>query len=465
MAEPVDTTPANEASDRTNTAPLAPTEASDLDEHIDLSGVAAPQDDAPECARDVYQGERADVALYLVVDVSGSMRAPVDNTTPSGQTGATVWDGVSQALIDFINSPSTTGFNVALNTYPIKTEARICHDDNDCGYRLGNITYLSTCITEVCESRFYQHGVLKGCAQDADCGTGPCGTPGHCENEPARICKADSQCQDGGRCNPDTGHGTCAVFMECELEPYSTPLLPRSRLPEAAPLATELLRAATPDGQGVTPTHLALTTAYDDVLSWRAENPAEESAVVLVTDGAPDGCGTTVVLPDEASTALAQTLGALAKASQLGIQTYVIGLAPAGSDTVQTLQMMAQAGGTESAFLVDPNAQAATGLGASLTQIRGQLPCEFELPTPREGHLDPTLVNLELVGPNQTAVIGRVPDRASCELARGGWYYRLTPSGAEEAVELCPSECEQVRAAVDSRVEIVLGCPQVITIQ
>ena len=95
--------------------------------------------------------------------------------------------------------------------------------------------------------------------------------------------------------------------------------------------------------------------------------------MLLVTDGIPDDCNSTV----ENVTEVVRE-GVTGSPS---IQTFVIGLGDLGA-----LNMFAEAGGTGQALVIEPGA--APALVAALNQIRtAALPCSFKLPaaanTPR----------------------------------------------------------------------------------
>ena len=47
-----------------------------------------------------------------------------------------------------------------------------------------------------------------------------------------------------------------------------------------------------------------------------------------------------------------------------------------------------------------------------------------------------------------------------CDPARGGWYYDVDPAtgGTPTRVRLCDSTCNQVKADMTGRVELLFGC-------
>ena len=62
--------------------------------------------------------------------------------------------------------------------------------------------------------------------------------------------------------------------------------------------------------------------------------------------------------------------------------------------------------------------------------------------------------------------MGNVKDRASCSPTKGGWYYDADPAagGAPQTISVCDSTCAQMKADPAGRVDILLGCKTVITI-
>src|SRR5262249_14117619 len=99
---------------------------------------------------------------------------------------------------------------------------------------------------------------------------------------------------------------------ECSVSSYSTPQVAMTALPNST-LFTNAIRGVTPNGG--TPTLPALQGAIQYAGTVQQQNPAAKVAVVLVTDGEPNDCNSTVQAVSNAAAAVAAT-----------IPTYVIGV-------------------------------------------------------------------------------------------------------------------------------------------
>jgi hypothetical protein len=96
------------------------------------------------------------------------------------------------------------------------------------------------------------------------------------------------------------------------------------------------------------------------------------------------------------------------------------------------------------------------------------LPCSFdviELQPPEGQSLDYSKVHIafDAEGAETTTFIGQVPDEAACPADEPAWFYdSLT---MPTAIELCQSTCDLVsQAAQGSRVSVVVGCQDTVTI-
>src|SRR6185312_13662226 len=148
-------------------------------------------------------------------------------------------------------------------------------------------------------------------------------------------------------------------------------------------------------------------------------NPGDSAAVLLVTDGEPDGpastCGS--VNPDDPT--VIANLAMTGAGYNPPVKTFVVGL-PGVNQTIAN--QIAAAGGTGSAILVTiTNIQAE--FQAALAQVRGQaLPCEFDIPSQvTGGQVDTQHVNVLVTpGGGQAAVL---PQNPMCTGQADGWYY------------------------------------------
>ena len=92
-----------------------------------------------------------------------------------------------------------------------------------------------------------------------------------------------------------------------------------------------------------------------------------------------------------------------------------------------------------------------------------KLDCEFEIPQPDGGSVDPALVNVRLVGDSGDTQLSNVAGVDECD-QDGGWYY--DDPVAPSKVILCPASCdeaqEQVGPGKDGRIEVLFGCETVV---
>jgi hypothetical protein len=204
---------------------------------------------------------------------------------------------------------------------------------------------------------------------------------------------------------------------------------------------------------GGTPLYAALGGAEQWAGAYQMAHPTEKTVVILMTDGEPRGC-------DEDVTHIA---GLAATSLQMNkVPTYAIGLV--GSQQAQ-MDQIAQAGGTMMGYFIGSGTNAQKDLLAALTSIRGKtISCDF--PMPRSSvvgqEVDPTLVNVNFTpstgGASQT--LNQVANMGDCSST--GWYYdnRATPS----RITLCPTTCSMVQADQKGKLDILLGCQTVVSV-
>jgi hypothetical protein len=202
---------------------------------------------------------------------------------------------------------------------------------------------------------------------------------------------------------------------------------------------------------GGTPTRPALEGALAYLDGWATLHPERKSVLVLATDGEPVGCD-----PNTPQDAADLAASALSGPSQ--IRTFVIGV---GSSLV-SLDLVAQAGGTDHAFLVDTGGDVAQEFADALDQIRGQAAsCDFIIPDASSGSepIDPTKVNVSFI-PSGTSSPARVPqvskgDPRNCDRA-GGWYY--DDPDAPTMIKLCEATCDSLSSG---SIQVEFGCDTV----
>jgi hypothetical protein len=229
----------------------------------------------------------------------------------------------------------------------------------------------------------------------------------------------------------------------CNASDYARPAVPIAVLPAGGAEVTESLRQRTPGGG--TPTRPALQGALQYAAQWALAHPARKTVVVLVTDGAPQGCA-----GDDLTTVSQIAAAGVSQVPQ--ILTYVIAVGG-----VQGLDQVAEAGGTQRAFTVDDSNTRQQVLDA-LKQISGRVVgCEFTLPH-ADRPIDFGKVNVyhQPVG-GRDRIIFYVDDPADCSVADGGWYFVRDASGVPASIKLCETSCDTVQGG--GSVSIFFGCP------
>jgi hypothetical protein len=225
---------------------------------------------------------------------------------------------------------------------------------------------------------------------------------------------------------------------ECNASEYYPQAVPMTPLPDAQTFSAKIAQVMP---MGDTPTRPALQGAISYAQDSSMMSKAR-TAIVLITDGEPDICDSSV--NDVA-------LDAAKVAKQ--IPTYVIGV----GDNLSALDTIAKSGGTGQATIVsvgDPVKTKSDFLTA-LQDIRGLvLKCEFPVPSPPPGmKLDFNKVNV-LYTPGG-GMQGELKYDANC--AGGtGWVYDDPVNPTK--VELCPATCQTVRADHGGEIDVVFGC-------
>jgi len=205
---------------------------------------------------------------------------------------------------------------------------------------------------------------------------------------------------------------------------------------------------------GETPTAAAIRGACGYARGWKSANPGHSVVMLLLTDGepkAPMSCAAGTCCP---------TLGDAVQAAadcrndDVGVDTYVLGVGP----FLDNLQQIAQAGGTDHAYLIGDRDVEQQVLQA-LHSIRSaaSIPCQLKLPAPDAGKtLDYGLVNVVYQDAScALAPIYNVAGVTSCDAAAGGWYY--DDPAAPSSIELCGASCERV-SAPGGRLAFTVGC-------
>ncbi|MEM9460010.1 MAG: vWA domain-containing protein [Myxococcota bacterium] len=233
----------------------------------------------------------------------------------------------------------------------------------------------------------------------------------------------------------------------CEDDSYVPPDVAPTMLPSM--VFVDAIDAVTPQSpdqwRGGTPT-LAVSRATLAMLQpMAADDPVARYVYVLISDGYPQGCG------DDNDINL--TIEAVADVSA-DITTYVIGVQnpPGGPESVENLDAIAVAGGSEAAFIVqtgDPE-QTAADFAAAIEAIRtSSISCILPIPEPPNGaSLEPDEVNVRFNG----ELLGYDPDCADPR----GWRYDDPVMPTQ--IEICPAVCDEVKEDPDRDLVVEFGC-------
>jgi Mg-chelatase subunit ChlD len=418
------------------------------------SAAAAGRDDAPPlldsaCVTDTRAAEKRRVAMYVMLDSSGSM---VD---PTG-TGATKWQAVQRAIRSFLVETRSSDLSIGLQFFPLAKPGSkfVCETQEDCGPD-GGPCFLSTCL---------QGGTISLCRSDADCpgssAVNPCVKFGLCEGvEPPVACQFGTRCENNVRCVEF--ERTCTQATQCEPAAYATPAVEIGTIEERLVEIDQTLSAHEP--QGLTPTAPALEGAIQHSREWALAHPDQTVVTVLATDGLPSECGTdpTALPPLDQVTAVAS---AAARDPQLPIRTFVIGVFQAGDGTsINNVNAIARAGGTDVATFIDTSGEVETQFLEALRAVSsGTLACQLQVPE-SEKALDYLSVNLEFNDGTTRRQLSFVQDEAGCAASPNSWHYDVDPNVAKPtAIEVCPGVCDQFKAASTGSISLQLGCATII---
>lgn len=239
----------------------------------------------------------------------------------------------------------------------------------------------------------------------------------------------------------------------CDQNAYKQPVVAYGALPGNAAPIVQALDAEAPEGFN-TPIYPALGGALLKGIEVAENSPGEASAVLLVTDGQPQGPAPLCAGVNPEDPAVIADLAAAGASYDPPVRTYVIGLPGVNQGIANQI---AAAGGTGSAVLVGA-ANVAAEFQAALAQVTGEaLPCEFEVPAQVEGgdvSFSSVNVLLTVDGGGTTTL----PQSADCSGA--GWHYD-NPAGPTKIV-LCPATCSALKDASSAKIQILLGCTTVI---
>jgi hypothetical protein len=245
---------------------------------------------------------------------------------------------------------------------------------------------------------------------------------------------------------------------KCELDSYTAPQVPMTELPSSK--FSEAIAAIEPksedDWRGGTPTLFALRGTRTFVELERQKKPGKY-AIVLVTDGYPQGC-------DDEEDSIEAVVAEAKVALAAGISTYVIGVAnpklSGAPDTVSNLGQVAVAGGTERAFLIDTGDPQSTtsAFDNAIARIReATLSCNLAIPQAPDGRpFDKRRVLVRSAVRGTGTVLSY---DAACKAANGWRYDNET---APKEIVLCPDACAAVENQLEARVDVDFACEDVL---
>lgn len=238
----------------------------------------------------------------------------------------------------------------------------------------------------------------------------------------------------------------------CDQNAYKDPVVDYGPLPENGTAILDAIAARAPDGFS-SPMYPALGGAILRGIDEANAQPGEVSAVLLVTDGKPDGPADTCAGVNPEDPAEVAALAAAGAAFEPPVKTFVIGLP--GVD-VTVANQIASAGGTEQAIVVGTT-DTADNFTEALKKAQGALlSCVYEIPDEvAQGQVGLGSVNVSIAPGGGDYQI--VPRNDACE--GPGWHFD-DPS-SPTSIMLCPDSCALIEDDPDAAISIVLGCPTV----
>jgi len=421
---------------------------------------ASAPDASNQCAAQSFTAPRVPLDLLLLVDRSESMSSLVSSSGTN-----TKWDLAAGALDAFIADDGSNGLGIGLELFPAD---QACTTDAECLIRspfpLPPLPGAFACVQRrVCAGSLAPGAAPTRCGpSDTTCpgSGGACLPLGRCSVSGAFCAGPGTACPGGAAGDTCTAIATVCEFTigstTCQPGDYDRPLVAIAELPAGKTDLRTALAVTRP--RGSTPTTPAVTGALGQLRARLAAHPDRRAALVLVTDGLPTDCSSTV----------GSVADALAMASKgtPAIPTYAVGVfgPDDGISGPNAVGLWATAGGTGMPFVVSPTEDLRTKLLAALSQIRGAaLPCEYTIPRPASGTLDYGRVNLHYKGPSADEDVGHVSGADRCDPVRGGWYYDVDPAaGTPTRLVACPATCARFKADAAAQVEVRVGCKTVV---
>jgi hypothetical protein len=420
----------------------------------DATPVTADAAAAPaQCAAETHKAESAPLDLMLLLDSSGSMVGPAGLRSK--------WQTAQLALSSFVSDPKSAGLNVGLQFFPPYT---ICTGDGDCLSGAAD-QGLFCSRRQVCASAAGPSPTSPRCGPPTLLMIGQPypACPGGTTCQPLGVCTGNGQpCTGAGQPCP-MGGGMCEVAPkscvvgggghDCEDARYETPAVTIQTLPMAQGMLTRTLAQKVP--LGGTPLGPAVRGVLAHLRQRLMADPARKAALVVTTDGLPEGCERNDIA------AIAADIAAAFKGPP-SLPTYLIGVFSTNEIAMARPQLdtLAKSGGTNQAFVLTAGEDLNMRLLDALNQIRGAvLACEYRIPAMPAGNLDFGKVNVRHIGPAGPENVPYVETMSRCDPARGGWYYDVAPAaGTPTRIIVCPATCASFTAEKSAQVELAFGC-------
>jgi hypothetical protein len=402
------------------------------------------------------------------------------------------WATAVKTLTSFVNDPRSAGLGVGLQYFPLVlhyacnvtniAECKFCYqfahcvppgrdpteDDGICDMALLSsqpfVPALQTCTNPT-------NGVVETCTVVGRCSISDL----DCTNigQPCPSFIPGDTCVEGGVC-----FAPALPTGDCNGRRFTRPVVPITILPSGEQALTHALTTRPPSDVATAPIGPSAQGALEALRAHQMSHPERKVALVLISDGLPQGCfdypapGSPVPpvppfppAPDNTVDGIAQTLR---EASTGGspIPTYVIGiLAPAEAAAAgPQLDTLAVAGGTGKALVLGAPEDLARRLEETFNRIRGALPCEYGIPRPGAGGIDPAGTNVSFTtGAGVREDVPRVARAEACDPDRGGWYYDVEPStGMPARIITCDATCKRLQSEPQGRVDLAFGCAKPI---
>lgn len=239
------------------------------------------------------------------------------------------------------------------------------------------------------------------------------------------------------------------VTQACDGNAYASPLVDWGLLNGHAAALSTAINNTSPNGC-FTPTEEALYGVLKGAQARQQAQPGHVVVAVIVSDGQPC-CGD---CPIEDSNGIGNIAASYFNGANANppIRSFAIYVASAASAVMTAI---AQNGGTGQAYNATSGSQAFID---ALKAIQGSaIPCDFDMPDPSQGTVDPNQVTLQYI-PNGTGTpidVARVNDAGACG-GGDGWYY--DNNTAPTKITLCPTTCSNMKADPNAKVNIALGC-------